>query len=179
MGRFDEARAQVNIAGGLDPHSSWTRNELAQVAVWSRQPDLAIEEFKNTGNDEGLGFAYGEKKMYGEAIAAFERAASQLGREPHVLSNLAWANGLAGKKREAQKLVNELNEMARHRYVVPSLFVKAYLGLGDKDKALTWLERAYVEQDGWVQCLKLNFTADPLRAEPRFQAVLRRLNFPP
>jgi TolB-like protein/Tfp pilus assembly protein PilF len=178
MGRFDEARAQLNLAGALDPHSSWTRDELAQLAVWSRQPDLAIEEFKNTGNDMGVGFAYLEKKMYPEAIGAFERGASPSERQPHVVSSLALANGLAGNKREARKLVKELHAMARHRYISPSLFVKAYLGLGDKDKALTWLEKGYEEQDPWLQCLKLNFTADYLRSEPRFQALMRRLNFP-
>lgn len=76
------------------------------------------------------------------------------------------------------KLIDELNEIARHRYVAPSLFVKPYLGLGDKDKALTWLEKGYQEHDQGLCFLKVNWTWDPLRSEPRFQAVLRRMNFP-
>jgi len=178
MGRFDEARAQINYAGELDPLSSGNRDQLALLALHSVQTDLAIEEFKNTGNDGGLGFAYVQKKKYPEAAAAFERVASRLGRQPVAVANLAWADGLAGRKREAQKLIDELNEMARHRYVAPSLFVNAYLGLGDKDKALTWIERGYEEHDQWFFWLKVASILDPLRSEPRFQAVLRRMNFP-
>jgi TolB-like protein/DNA-binding winged helix-turn-helix (wHTH) protein len=178
MGRFDEARAQINYAGELDPLSSGNRDQLALLALHSGQTDRAIEEFKNTGNDGGLGFAYVQKKMYLDAAAAFQRAASQRGREPVVVSGLAWADGLAGRNREARKLIDELNEMARHRYVAPSLFVNAYLGLGDKYKALTWIERGYEEHDQWFFWLKVASILDPLRSEPRFQAVLRRMNFP-
>jgi hypothetical protein len=116
--------------------------------------------------------------MYLDAAAAFQRVASQKGREPFVVSKLAWAYGLAGKKHEAMKLIDELNEMARHRYVAPSVFVNAYLGLGDKDKALTWIEKGYEEHEHTLCFLKVNWTWDPLRSEPRFQALLRRMNFP-
>jgi serine/threonine-protein kinase len=95
-----------------------------------------------------------------------------------VVSDLAWAYGLAGRTREAQKFISELNEIARHRYVAPVLFMTAYIGLGDNDKALTWLERGYEEHDAWLVFLKIGPTWDPLRSEPRFQAVLRRMNFP-
>jgi len=179
MGRFDEAKAQVRYAGELDPMNPINRNYLASIALDSHQgPDLAIEEFKNIGDDFGLGVAYVQKKMYLDAAAAFQRVASQKGREPFVVSKLAWAYGLAGKKNEAIKLIDELNEMARHRYVAPSLFVNPYLGLGDKDKALTWLEKGCEEHDQGLRFLKVNWTWDPLRSEPRFQAVLRRMNFP-
>ena len=90
MGRFDEATAQIRYAGELDPMSPINRNFLASTALLSHQPDLAIEEFKNTGNDIGLGHAYGQKKMYLDAAAAFQKAASQRGREPVVVSSLAW-----------------------------------------------------------------------------------------
>jgi TolB-like protein/DNA-binding winged helix-turn-helix (wHTH) protein len=179
MGRFDEATAQINYASELDPMNPWNRNYLASMALDSHQgPDLAIEGFKNLGDDIGLGFAYGQKKMYLDAAAAFQRVAKQRGREPFVVSSLAWAYGLAGRKNEAIKLIDELNEMARHRYVAPSLFMKPYLGLGDKDKALTWLEKGYEEHDQGLRFLKVNWTWDHLRSEPRFQAVLRRMNFP-
>jgi tetratricopeptide (TPR) repeat protein len=178
MGRFDEATAQINYASELDPMNPWNRIDLASIALNSRQPDLAIEEFKSIGEDLGLGFAYGQKKMYLDAAAAFQRVASQRGREPVVVSSLAWAYGFAGRKHEAQKLIDELNEMARHRYLAPSLFARPYLGLGDKDKALTWIEKGYEEHDPGLRFLKVNWFWDPLRSEPRFQAVLRRMNFP-
>jgi TolB-like protein/DNA-binding winged helix-turn-helix (wHTH) protein/Flp pilus assembly protein TadD len=178
MKRFHEATAQIHYAGELDPLTPDTRNQLGSVALHSGNTDLAIEEFRSTGNDLGLGFAYGQKGMYPDAVAAFQRSASQSGMQPAVVANLAWANGLAGRKRQAQKLTDELKEMARHRYVAPSLFVNAYLGLGDKDKALTYIEKGYEEHDQWFAFLKCASILDPLRSEPRFQAVLRRMNFP-
>ena len=178
MGRFDEATAQINYASELEPMNPWNRGDLAIISLDSHKPDLAIEGFKSIGEDLGLGFAYGQKKMYLDAATAFQRVAKQRGREPFVVSSLAWAYGLAGKKHEAMKLIHELNEMARHRYVAPSVFVNAYLGLGDKDKALTWIEKGYEEHEHTLCFLKVNWTWDPLRSEPRFQALLRRMNFP-
>jgi TolB-like protein len=178
MGRFDEARAQINYAGELDPVNPVNRILLGIVACQTGQTDLAIEEFRNSGWDIGLGFAYGHKKMYPEAVAAFQRVESQQGRQPVVVANLAWVYGLAGRKHEARKLIDELNEIARHRYVAPALFVNAYLGLGDKETALTWMERGIEEHDQWF-LLKVDSTLDSLRSEPRFQAALRRMNFPP
>jgi len=178
VGRFDEAKAQIHYTIELDPLSPEHRGQLAFVAFCSRQYDLALEEFKNAGNDHGLARTYAAKKMYPEAIAAVQRLESNLGRRPMVVSDLAWAYGLAGRTREAQKFISELNEIARHRYVAPVLFMTAYIGLGDNDKALTWLERGYEEHDAWLVFLKIGPTWDPLRSEPRFQAVLRRMNFP-
>jgi len=178
MGRFDEATAQINYASELEPMNPWNRGDLAIISLDSHKPDLAIEGFKSIGEDLGLGFAYGQKKMYLDAATAFQRVAKQRGREPFVVSSLAWAYGLAGKKHEAMKLIDELNEMARHRYVAPSVFVNAYLGLGDKDKALTWIEKGYEEHEHTLCFLKVNWTWDPLRSELRFQALLRRMNFP-
>jgi hypothetical protein len=86
--------------------------------------------------------------------------------------------GLAGRKGETQKIIGELKERSRHHYVFPSVFAYAYLGLGDKDQALTYLERAYEEQDPALFWLKMSPIFDPLRSEPRFQALLRRVNFP-
>jgi Tfp pilus assembly protein PilF len=179
MGRFDEARAQINYAGELDPVSPLNRSLLGFVALQTDQTDVAIEEFRNSGWDIGLGFAYGQKKMYPEAVAAFQRAESQRGRQPVVVANLAWVYGRAGRKHEARKLIDELNEIARHRYVAPALFVNAYLGLGDKETALTWMARGIEEHDQWFFFLKVCPMLDPLRSEPRFQAALRRMNFPP
>ena len=179
LGRFDEARAQTKYAEELDPVSPLSRSLLAYVDLLSGQTDLAIEEFKNSDWDLGLGFAYGVKKMYPDADAAFQRVASQWGREPVVVANLAWVYGLAGRKHDAQKLIDELNEVARHRYVAPALFMNAYLGLGYKETALTWMERGIEEHDPGLIGSRVYPILDPLRSEPRFQALVRRMNFPP
>jgi TolB-like protein/DNA-binding winged helix-turn-helix (wHTH) protein/Flp pilus assembly protein TadD len=179
LGRFDEAKVQINYAEELDPVSPVSRSLLAYVDLLSGQTALAIEEFRNSSWDLGLGFAYGEKRMYPEAVAAFQRVGGQWGREPIVIANLAWIYGLAGKKHEAQKLIDELNEVARHRYVAPALFVNAYLGLGDKETALTWMQKGIDEHDQGLICSKVDPILDPLRSDPRFQAIVSRMNFPP
>jgi hypothetical protein len=92
---------------------------------------------------------------------------------------LAQVYGLGGKKREAQKIIAKLKESSRHHYVFPSVFANAYLGLGDKDQALTWFERAYEEQDPWLFYLKVWPALDPIRSEPRFQALMRRVHLVP
>jgi Flp pilus assembly protein TadD len=176
LARFDEARAQIKYVEELDPVSPVSRNLLAYVDVFSGHTDRAIEGFTSTGWDKGLGLAYAQKKMYPAAIAAFQRVEGRWGRQPAVLASLAWVYGLAGRKHEAQRLIDELHEIARHRYVGPALFVSAYLGIGDKNAALTWMERAIEEQDQELISPKVDPSLDPLRSEPRFQALVRRMN---
>jgi serine/threonine protein kinase/Flp pilus assembly protein TadD len=181
LGRNDEAIAQINQAIELDPLSDDYRGWFAEIAYYSRQYDLSIKLFENLSDDWAVGFGtcYAMKKMYSEAIATSERGIARLGRQTIHLGYLAVVYGLAGKKSETQKIISELKERSRHHYVFPSVFAYAYLGLGDKDQALTFLERAYEEHDPGLFTLKVSRLLDPLRSDPRFQALLRRMNFPP
>src|SRR5215831_12952364 len=126
-------------------------------------------------------WAYREKKMYSEAIAAWERwkASHPLQyRDPNPLATLAGIYGLEGRKREAEELIDELKETARHRYVSGVFLVEAYLGVGQRDQAVTWLERAYEAHDQWMVFANSYPGLHCLRSEPRFQALMRRMNFP-
>jgi hypothetical protein len=103
-------------------------------------------------------------------IAAIE--ASRLGvRDPVCV-------GLDGRKREAEELIDDLKETARHRYVSGFFFAEAYVGIGQRDQAVTWLERAYEDHDQWMVFVNSYPGLDRLRSEPRFEALLRRMNFP-
>jgi TolB-like protein/Tfp pilus assembly protein PilF len=181
LGRNDEAVRQIKYAIELDPFNAFNRYWLAFIALWSRKYDSALKQFDilspNCPVDDVIGQSYAQLKMYPEAIAHFQKAVVQSGRKATVLAGLARVYGLAGKKREAQKIISELKERSRHHYVFPSVFAYAYLGLGDKEQVLTWLERAYEEQEGMFS-LKADPSFDPLRSEPRFQALLHRVNFP-
>jgi TolB-like protein/DNA-binding winged helix-turn-helix (wHTH) protein/Tfp pilus assembly protein PilF len=181
LGRKDEAIAQTNQAIELDPLSSWYRNWLAAIAFFSREYDLSLKLAENLGDEWAFSLAlpYAQKKMYPEAIANFERSMARTGRQTDTLGTLAQVYGLAGRGNETRKIIRELKERSRHHYVFPSVFANAYLGLNDKERALTYLEQAYKEQDPWLFYLKVWPLLDPLRSEPRFQALLRRLNFPP
>jgi TolB-like protein/DNA-binding winged helix-turn-helix (wHTH) protein/Tfp pilus assembly protein PilF len=179
--RNDEAITQMNSAIELDPFGIKTRVVVAYVTYASRQYDLAVKQFESLGDDWGLILAYREKEMYPKAIAAWQRwkvSHPSQRRHPHVLAVGAGLYGLEGRKREAQALIDELRETARHHHVSGFFLAEAYLGLGEKDKALTWLERAYEEHDQWMVFANSYPGLDRLRSEPRFQALLRRVNFP-
>ena len=181
LGRNDEAIAQINQAIELDPLSNDYRGWVAMIAFLSRQYDLSIKLSENLSDDWAIdvgSLCYAMKKMYPEAIATSGKAVARHGRQTGDLRFLALVYGLAGRKSETQKIIGELKERSRHHYVFPSDFAYAYLGLDDKDQALTFLERAYEEQDPALFWLKMSPLFDPLRSEPRFQALLRRVNFP-
>jgi tetratricopeptide (TPR) repeat protein len=180
LGRNDEAIAETNQAIELDPLSSWYRNWLAAIAFFSHQYDLSMKLAENLGDEFAfsMGVCYAQKKMYPEAIASLEKGLGRTGRYTADLGTLALVYGLAGRKSETKKIIGELKERSRHHYVFPSVFAYAYLGLGDKDQALTYLEQAYEEQDPALFYLKVGPFLDPLRSEPRFQELLRRVNFP-
>jgi hypothetical protein len=126
-----------------------------------------------------LGLVYIFKKMYPQAIGAVEKDVRKWGRDAFHISTLAMAYGFLGRRHEAQKMVDELEATARQHYVPPIFFMHVYIGLGDKEKALTWTERAYEDHDQYLFWLKVSPSFDALRSEPRFQVVLRRMNFPP
>ena len=178
LGRSDEATTQMNYAIELDPFNFETMERVAYVTYASGQYDLAIEQFSRLGDDFGLGWAYREKKMYPEAIAALERSVSRSGRHELPLASLAGVYGFAGRRSEALKLIDELKARARLHYVPSSLFAEAYLGLGERNRALGWMERAYEEHDQGMVYIKAYPGWDALRSEPRFQALVRRMNFP-
>jgi TolB-like protein len=179
VGRHSEAISQMNYAIELDPFNAEYKDALGWTACRAHQYDLAIQLFKIGGDNLGSAFVYIFKKMYPEAIAAAEEDVSKFGRDPIHISTLAMAYGLGGRRRDAQKLINELKtRVARQQYVPPIFFIHAYIGLSDVDQALAWTERAYDDHDQYLFWLKSSPSFDALRSEPRFQTVLRRMNFP-
>ena len=179
LGRNDETMNQMKYAIELDPFDIQTRVTVAYVTYSSRQYDLAIQQFETLHDDLGLGWTYREKKMYPEAIAALQRSLIKSRRDTAVLASLADVYGLAGRKGEALKLISELKERAGRHYVSSFLFAEAYGDLGEKGQALSWLERAYEDRDQWMVFIASYPGLDPLRSEPRFQAMLRRMDFAP
>jgi Tfp pilus assembly protein PilF len=177
--RNDEAMTQMNSAMELDPFGIKTRVVVAYVTYASRQYDLAVKQFESLGDDWGLILTYREKKMYPKAIATWQgwKSSHTSERSPHWLAVGAGIFGLEGRKREAQALIDELRETARHRYVSGFFFAEAYVGVGEKDQALTELERAYREHDQWMVFVDSYPGLDGLRSEPRLRALLRRMNF--
>ena len=181
LGRNDEALVQMHYADELDPFNIAVKEIEAWLTYASRRYDLALEQFENLGDDAGLRHVYREKGMYPEAISAQERwTATHLSesRDSYPLAVLASIYGLQGRKDEGEALIKAMKEIARHRYVSGFFFAEAYVGLGQKDQAITWLERAYEEHDQWMVFANCYPGLDRLHSEPRFQALMRRMNFP-
>jgi tetratricopeptide (TPR) repeat protein len=116
--------------------------------------------------------------MFKEAIAEHEKAVALLPEIPLYLGHLGNTYGLAGKKAPALKVIEQLKEQSRRKYVAPYDIALVYIGLGEKDQAFAWLEKAYQAHSNDMSNLKADPTFDPIRSDPRFQDLLRRMNFP-
>ena len=101
---------------------------------------------------------------------------SYSGRGSLYLAELAHAYAMDGKQAEAVKLLRELTERARKRYVSAYAFVLVYAGMGNKDQAFVWLDKAYEERASTLPFLKTNPTLASLRSDPRFQTLIRRMS---
>jgi TolB-like protein/DNA-binding winged helix-turn-helix (wHTH) protein/Tfp pilus assembly protein PilF len=182
-GRTDEAIAASNRARELDPFSLSISAQRGFLLENARRYNEAIAQLRSViAMDPNhyqaywiLGHTYAANNQFDEAIAASQKAVDLSGRTPGALGILGLAYGLADRKAEANKILDELLKLNKTRYVTPAAFVNVYIGLGDKDKAFEWLERAFQERSNYVAYLKVFPIADPLRSDPRFADLLRRV----
>jgi eukaryotic-like serine/threonine-protein kinase len=184
--RAGEAIAEADRAQELDPLSLSASTLRGFVLTNARRYDEAIEQLRRViALDPNnylahwfLGAAYAADRRFDEAIAVSERAVVLSNRAPGALGVLGMCYGLAGRKAEATKILNELLALNRHRYVTPVALVDAYIGLGAKDQTFAWLEKAYQERSNFMAYLKVQAITDPLRNDPRFDELLRRMGIP-
>lgn len=186
IGRFSEGLAEAKRAQELDPLSPETHAWVGTDLYYARQYDRAIGQLKEAIEIDSnfwlvhywLGWSYLQKGQRREAIAEFQRA-KQLSDFPQTLAALGCAYAASGNRTEALKLLAEMKERSKRTYVPPYDMATLYLGLGDKEQAMTWLEKAYEERSWWLVFIKVEPWLDGLRSEPHFQALIRRMNFPP
>jgi len=124
------------------------------------------------------GLAYEQKGMYPEAIADFKKGVTLSG-SPLMLALLGHAYAASGKKLEAQHVLSELQDLQAGQYVSPYTVAAIYAGLGDKDQAFKWLEKANEERDIWLMNLKVDPVFSKLRADRRFTDLLARAGLRP
>jgi eukaryotic-like serine/threonine-protein kinase len=186
-GRLSEAMAEEKRALQLDPLSVLINGSVALIHYEARQYDQAIEQERKTLDLDpnyliayiGLGLAYVQKSMHQESIAELEKAGAVSGGNASALSNVGYAYAMAGRRVEAQKVLDKLNERSKDGYVPAGARARIYAGLGDKDKVFQWLETAYSERSiaGTLPgMIKVDPVFDPLRSDPRFANLLRRMN---
>ena len=180
----DQSVREMRRAQQLDPLSLNISTSAGWVLNYTRQYDQAIEQCRKAlelehdyvSAHDCLGEAYLAKGMFEQAVAEFRRAAS--GGEPVRTVGLARAYGIMGKKNEGKKVLDELTKGSKQSYFPPYLFGAIYVALGENELGLVWLEKAYTHRDPYMVHLKRDAAFDPLRLDPRFQDLLRRMNFP-
>ena len=185
-GRADEAIAASNRARELDPFSLSISAQRGFLLENARRYDEAIAQLRSVIEMDPnhystywiLSHTYAANKQFDEAIAAAQKAVDLSERTPGALGMLGLAYGLADRKAEATKVLNELLKLSESRYVTPAAMVNVYIGLGDKDKAFEWLEKALQERSNYVAYLKVFPILDPLRTDPRFNDLLSRVGLP-
>ena len=185
-GRGDEAINQSKRAVEADPYSIPINANMSFVYFLTRRPDDAIDAGKQAiGYDSSiplahqrLGQAYEQKRMLPEAISEFQTAVDESDRVQLAVASLAHAYAVSGNKIEAQKLLTELEDRSKKEYVSPYLLATVYLGLGEKPRALELLGQAYSEQSIDLLMAKTDPKLDPIKDDPQFQDLMKKLAFP-
>jgi tetratricopeptide (TPR) repeat protein len=188
MGRHEEAIAEAKRAQELDPLSPVISATRGLVFFNARRYDEAIAQLRSTLELNAgfwpthlyLGWAYEQEKWYEQAIPEIQKAITIGEGYPEVLPSLARVYAAEGKRTEAVNIMSRWKEASRQRYVpcyvLPAVTLAA---LGDTDQAFAQLEKAYENRCEPLVYLKVSPLYDPLRSDPRFQDLLRRMNFPP
>ena len=185
-GRIDESIAASNRARELDPLSLAISVQRAYLLENARRYDEAIEQLNHViAVDQNhyqaqwmLGHTYAMNGQLDQAIAAAEKAVALSDRAAGALGMLGMIYGLANRRVEANKVLQELLTLNEQRYVTPAALAYVYIGLGDRDQAFAWLEKAYEEQSNFLAYLRVVPVADPLRSDPRFDELVRRVGPP-
>jgi TolB-like protein/DNA-binding winged helix-turn-helix (wHTH) protein/Flp pilus assembly protein TadD len=186
-GRTQESAAESKEARKLDPLSPILYALWAERLIWTRQYDQAIEKCQKAIELDPtypvaqlrLGVAYEAKGEYEKAITELETARDLSVRAPYFLRSLGHAYATAGRKGQAQQILQELRRDSAKRYVSPFAFALIYTGLGEKEQAFDWLEKAYQHRDPSLSTIRGDPRLDPLRGDPRFQDLLRRVHLTP
>lgn len=181
--RHDEAIAMQRRSVELDPSSK--RGDLGLALLAARRFDDAIVELKSgvvldpnfADTYYYLGIAYMGKGSYQEAVAAWNKYL-ELDNDPVSRAFLALASAKAGNREQAVKELERLKQESSTNYVSGIAFSLVYLALGNKDEALAWMEKDVDERSSWAGYYTVYPTFDELRSEPRFKAMLKRMNLP-
>ena len=183
-GLLEEAVAQMERVLESDPLSPFMRAWLCVMLYFARQYERSIEQLRvliQFDPSYYLGyFVTGQVRSaqgaFGEAIANLRKAAALSGNAPLVLGWLGMTLAKSGDTGGAQEVLAGLHAGATQTYVPPTSFAWIHLGLGEIDQAFSWMERAIEERDPIIVPIKSFPFMDPLRSDPRFEALLRKMN---
>jgi TolB-like protein/Tfp pilus assembly protein PilF len=184
--RFTEAMTQGRRAQEFDPISVYVSGTLAKVFYNDGQYDRASEGYRqmlelapdSTRGRRDLGLVLLQQGKHAEAIAALGEAVARKS-DPDFISDLAYANAVAGRRDEARRLLAQLQDIAKRRYVSPVYIARVHAGLGENAEAMAFLNRAFHERNDQLTGLRVDPAFDHLRADPRFVDLMRRIGLTP
>jgi adenylate cyclase len=184
MGRFNEAYDQGRQALEIDPVSILANGVLGSAFLYAGRIDDAIQQFSkaveldpNNAYRMGLGLAYLGKGMGQRAIEEMEVAHRDQPEQSIVLGYLGYAYAVTCRRADALRTLQDLDEMEKKHYVSRIARVFVYAGLGDKDKAFEWLEKAYQERSDSLAWFRKDPASKSLQADPRFAVLMRKIGF--
>jgi adenylate cyclase len=183
LGRADESIIAAKKALQVDPLAMITNQMLGNAYVNARKYDLAIVQYEKAlelhPNDPTLlyhlGWAYVYTRAYEKGIQAIANSLALEGGDPRFSPDLAFIHGLIGKEVETRKTLARVLDLNRTYRVSPGLIAMIYIGLDEREQALTWLEQAYAQHSPMMAWLKVDPRFDRIREKPRFQALMRRV----
>ena len=185
MGRHADALAEIKRAHELDPLRISLRGQEAANLYFARRYDEAIHQLQDllkmdpeqSVSRAYLGYTYAAKGMYPQAIEEYQKVFAIEGEKTtSALCFLGYALAMSGKRSEAEAILNKLK--SGKEYVSPAELAVLYVGLGDKEGALSSLEKAYAAHDVQMGLLKVDPNFDSLRSDPRFQDLMRKVGLP-
>jgi adenylate cyclase len=183
MEQADLAIAEMNKAQSLEPLSLIINTNLGWMLYFARQYEQAIEQYQKTLEMDKnfyparfrLGQAYLQTGSIEEAVKEFEEAVTLSDRKARPLALLGYAYGLSGDRTAAERMLKELNELAKKRYVSSLEIARLHLALGETDQVFDCFNKAVEEREGWLIWVKLEPSFDSLRSDPRYAELLRRM----
>ena len=183
MRRFDEGTVSVKRALELDPLSLMINSVYGLGLYWERRYDEALDQYRKTVEMDPnfslvylfLGWTYSAKGMWEEAIVASNKFMTLSQGNPFGVGTLGSVYAMSGQRYKALKMLDRLNELSQERYVSPFYRAIIYMGLGEKDQAFEYLEKAYLERESWMATLGTFPLLDSLRSDPRFTALLKKM----
>jgi TolB-like protein/Tfp pilus assembly protein PilF len=184
-GRYEEAYTEIQRALRLDPLSSIFNAFAGWVHFFGRRYDQAIEQLQKALELDPLsgpawaflGWAQSCKSLHESAIASF-RKCCEIWPGPGPIAWLAQVYATAGHRGEALKILEQLQELSKQQYVSPYGVGRICAALGQTEEAFRWLEASCEQRVDWMVFVKVDPVFDDLRSDPRFQDLMRRMNFP-
>lgn len=187
LGRSEEGLMEAKRAQDLDPVSPAILHYVVVQLYLARRFDEAIEQCRKTLELDPsfapahgtLGHVYAAKGMYREALAEYEENSALTGGSPVSIAFVGYAHARLGQRSYAFRVLDQLRAASKQRYVPALSFAVVYVGLGEKEQTFLWLEKAFDERTNSLAYLKVQATWDPLRRDPRFADLVRRIGLPP